>query len=375
MADRILTTHTGSLPRPSDLLEMMWARIDGKEVDEAELAARVDSAVVEVVAKQRASGVDVVSDGEYSKSGFVSYVVDRFSGFGGSSSFGTADLEEFPELAHKLFDQPHIHHAKIGNCIGPVTLVDKDAVHRDIERFKSALNGTDPSQAFLGTVSPGEIAFAYPDQHYGSPEAYMGALADALAYEYKPITDAGFNLQVDSPDMAMAAHARMTGGELFDFERHLPLAAEALNAALEGIPAEQVRVHICWGNYAGPHHKDVPLESVIDQVYRVNAGAISVEGANPRHAHEWRVFQEHPLPDDKKVILGVIDVRTNCIEHPRVVADRLVQLGRIIGKERLLAGTDCGMDTLSGQELVDPEVSWRKLRAMADGAELATKEL
>lgn len=375
MADRILTTHTGSLPRPDDLLQMMWARIDGEEVDEAKLSERIDSAVAEVVAKQRESGVDVVSDGEYSKSGFVSYVTERFSGFGGTSAFSTADLEEFPDLAHKLFDRPHIHHAKIGNCVGPVELTDRDAVQRDIDRFKGALDGTDPSRAFLGTVSPGEIAFAYPDQHYGSPEKYMEALAEALRHEYKAITDAGLKLQVDSPDMAMAAHARMSGGELFDFENHLPLAAEALNAALEGIPAEQVRVHICWGNYAGPHHMDIPLESVIDQIYRVNAGSISIEGANPRHAHEWRVFEDHALPDDKKVILGVIDVRTNCIEHPRVVADRLVQLGKIIGKERLLAGTDCGMDTLSGQELVDPEVSWRKLQAMADGAELASKEL
>lgn len=377
MTAQILTTHAGSLPRPADLLEMVWARVDGEEVDEATLQARVDSAVAEVVTRQRDAGVDIVSDGEFSKSGFTTYIADRFSGFGGRAAFGTQDTEEFPDLAMRLFNTAHIHHAVLPNCVGPVELVDKAAVGRDVERLLTALGGGDPSAAFLGTVSPGQIAFSHADQYYRSPEKYMNALAEALRHEYRTITDAGLNLQVDSPDLAMAAHARMSSGDLFDFAAHLPVAVDALNAALEGIPKEKVRVHVCWGNYAGPHHKDIPLADVIDEVYRIDAGSIFVEGANPRHAHEWRVFAEHELPADKKVILGVIDVKTNYIEHPRVVADRLVALGRIVGRERLLAGTDCGMDTLSGQgqALVDPEVAWRKLAALAEGAELASAEL
>ena len=227
----------------------------------------------------------------------------------------------------------------------------------------------------MGAISPGQIAFNYPDQHYGSHEAYLGALADALAYEYQAITDAGFNLQIDSPDMAMAAHCRSVGSSVGDWHTHLPLAVEALNAALDGIPAEQVRFHVCWGNYAGPHHKDVPLADIIDEVLKVNAGTIYVEGANPRHAHEWRVFEDVALPDDKKVILGVIDVKSNCVEHPLVVADRLTRLGRLIGPERLLAGTDCGFDTFIRFSLVDPEVAWLKLGSLVQGARLASAQL
>jgi 5-methyltetrahydropteroyltriglutamate--homocysteine methyltransferase len=229
--------------------------------------------------------------------------------------------------------------------------------------------------AFIPSVSPGQIAFNYPDQHYGSHEAYLGALADELSYEYKAITDAGFKLQIDSPDAAMAAHCRSVGSSVGDWHKHLPLAIEALNAALEGIPAEQVRFHVCWGNYGGPHHKDVPLADIIDQVLNVNAGAIYVEGGNPRHEHEWRVFQDGKLPDDKSVILGVIDVKSNFIEHPRVVADRLVNLGKVIGKERLIGGTDCGFDTFIRFSLVDPDVAWMKLKSLAEGAEIASGEL
>jgi 5-methyltetrahydropteroyltriglutamate--homocysteine methyltransferase len=227
----------------------------------------------------------------------------------------------------------------------------------------------------MGAISPGQIAFNYPDQYYGSHETYLGALADALSYEYRAIADAGLNLQIDSPDMAMAAHCRSVGSSVGDWHHHLPLAVEALNAALDGIPAEQVRFHVCWGNYAGPHHCDVPLEQIIEHVLKVNASAIYVEGANPRHAHEWRVFENVKLPDDKSVILGVIDTKSNCVEHPRLVADRLVRVGRIIGKERLLGATDCGFDTFIRFSVVDPDVAWLKLKALSEGAEIASSEL
>ena len=375
MADRIPTTHAGSLPRPDDLADLIWARMDGEEVDEGLLESKIDDAVVEVVAKQRDAGIDVISDGEMSKPGFSSYVNDRFSGFDGTSEFQSDDVAPFPKLAMRLFANPQTAHLGFSNCVGPVELTDKDAVHRDIARFKRALGDTDPSSAFMGAISPGQIAFNYPDQHYGSHEKYLAACAEALAYEYRAIVDAGLKLQIDSPDMAMAAHARSVGSSVGDWHHHLPLAVEALNGALEAIPAERIRVHVCWGNTGTPHHLDVPLADIIDHVLAVNAGTIYVEGANPRHAHEWRVFRDVKLPDDKKVILGVIDVKTNYVEHPRLVADRLVQVGQFIGKDRLLAGTDCGFDTFIRWSLVDSDVAWLKLRSLSEGAEIASAEL
>jgi len=224
--------------------------MDGEEVDDRELEAMIGEAVVELVAKQREVGLDVISDGEMSKPGFSSYVSDRFSGFAGTSEFQSDDVAPFPELAMKLFANPQTAHLGFSNCVGPVELTDRDAVHRDIARFKSALGDADPSTAFMGTISPGQIAFNYPDQHYGSHEKYLAACAEALAYEYRAIVDAGFNLQIDSPDMAMAAHARSVGSSVGDWHHHLPLAVEALNGALEGIPPERVRFHVCWGNTA-----------------------------------------------------------------------------------------------------------------------------
>ncbi|MBS1676220.1 MAG: cobalamin-independent methionine synthase II family protein [Actinobacteria bacterium] len=377
MSDQIQTTHAGSLPRPDDLVEMIWGRMDGEGVDEGALQARIDSAVTEVVAKQREVGIDLVSDGEFSKTGFYTYVADRFSGFEGDDAhFQTDDLVEFPNLAMRLFNTDSIKHASFSTCVGPVALTDQEAVRQDVARMLKALGDSDPSTGFLGTVSPGQITFAFPDRHYGSEEAYLEAVGAAMKFEYKAITDAGLNLQVDSPDLAMGGHTRMigtTGG--VDWKRHLPLAIESLNATLEGIPAEQVRLHVCWGNYAGPHHHDVPLADVVGEVLKANVGSIYVEGGNPRHEHEWRVFEDVPLPDDKKVILGVIDVKTNYIEHPRVVAERLTRLGKVIGKERVVAGTDCGFATLMRDSQVDPDVAWLKLKALADGAELASSEL
>jgi len=375
MADRILTTHAGSLPRPNELADTIWERIDGKEVDEAKLEALIDSAVDDVVTRQREVGIDLISDGEMSKSGFSTYVNDRFSGFGGRSEFQADDVAPFPNLAMRLFATPSMAHLIFSNCVGPVELADTDAVHRDVARLKSALDDADPSTAFMGAISPGQIAFNYPDQYYGSHEMYLGACADALSHEYRAIIDGGLNLQVDSPDMAMAAHSRSVGSSVGDWHRHLPLAVEALNGALEGIPPERVRLHVCWGNIASPHHCDVPLEQIIDQVLKVNAGTIYVEGANPRHAHEWRVFRDTELPNDKKVIVGVIDVKTNYIEHPRLVADRLVQVGRFVGKDRVLAGTDCGFDTFIRWSQVDPDVAWLKLGSLVEGAEIASAEL
>jgi 5-methyltetrahydropteroyltriglutamate--homocysteine methyltransferase len=374
-AGEIRTTHAGSLPRPDDVADMIWGQLEGKDVDAGELEQLIDGAVADVVSKQKEVGLDVISDGEMSKTGFSTYVNERFSGFDGRSEFQADDVADFPELAMRLFNTPTMAHVVFSNCVAPVELTDTDAVHQDIARLKKAIGDAAPESAFMGAISPGQIAFNYPDQHYGSHETYLGVLAEALSYEYKAIADAGFMLQIDSPDMAMAAHCRSVGSSVGDWHTHLPLAVEALNAALDGIPREQVRFHVCWGNYAGPHHMDVPLADIISDVLKVNAGTIYVEGANPRHEHEWRVFQDTPIPDDTQVILGVVDVKSNHVEHPLVVADRLTRLGTIIGKERLLAGTDCGFDTFIRFSQVDPKVAWLKLRAMVEGAELASAEL
>jgi 5-methyltetrahydropteroyltriglutamate--homocysteine methyltransferase len=374
-ADRILTTHAGSLPRPDDLAEMIWAGIDGNPVDAAALDARLDSAVEEIVRRQRDAGVDIVSDGELSKSGFSTYVNDRFSGFDGRSEFQADDVADFPNLAMRLFATPAMAHLVFANCVGEVTYTGHDALAADIRRLRAAIGDADPSTAFMGAISPGQIAFNYPDQHYGSHEAYLAALADVLAVEYNAIVDAGFNLQIDSPDLAMAAHCRSVGSSVGDWHTHLPLAVDALNAALDGIPREKVRMHVCWGNYGGPHHKDVPFADIVGEVLRANVGTIYPEGANPRHEHEWRVFEEVELPDDKSIILGVIDVKSNYIEHPQVVADRLVRLAKIVGKERVMGGTDCGFDTFIRFSLVDPQVAWLKLEALSAGAELASSQV
>ena len=280
-ADRILTTHAGSLPRPDDLVDMIWAQQEGRDVDEAELEARIDSAVAEVVAKQREAGIDLVSDGEMSKTGFSTYVNERFSGFDGRAEFQADDVADFPNLAMRLFNTPAMAHLVFSNCVGPAELKDKDAVVRDVDRLKRALGDADPSTAFVGAISPGQIAFNYPDQHYGSHERYLSALADALSYEYSTITDAGMNLQIDSPDMAMAAHCRSVGSSVGDWHTHLPLAVDALNAALDGIPPEQVRLHVCWGNYGGPHHKDVPLSEIIGEALRGQRGLDLRRGRQP----------------------------------------------------------------------------------------------
>ncbi len=373
--DRILVTHAGSLPRPDDLIEMVWAKMDGQEVDDDALTARVESAVAEVVRKQREAGVDIVSDGEMGKPGFSTYVEDRFTGFDGRSEFQADDVAPYPNLAMRLFATPAMAHIVFSNCVGPVAAKDPDAEQVEVDRLSKALGDLPRSSAFVGAISPGQIAFNYPDHHYGSHEDYLGALAEVLSHDYKTITDAGFNLQIDSPDLAMAAHCRSVGSSIETWETHLPAAIEALNAALDGIPPEQVRLHVCWGNYAGPHDKDVPLERIIGEILKANVAAIYPEGANPRHEHEWRVWEEVELPEDKSIILGVIDVKSNCIEHPQVVADRLTRLAKIVGRERVLAGTDCGFDTFIRFSQVDPDVAWEKLRALSQGAELASGEL
>ena len=375
-AERILTTHTGSLPRPADLVEMIQAREKDGTSSESAFNERVRSAVAETVAKQIDAGIDVVSDGEMGKPSFASYVKNRVSGFGGQNPEPRVftDRAEFPEwnaLSSPLSSALSIRPM----CTGPLAWKDKAAVQRDIDNFKATLDGADHEDAFLPSASLGIISEIMANRYYPSEEAYLYALADVMKEEYQAITQAGLVLQIDAPDAAMGRHSQFGYQTLAEFRAALAQRVEALNHALEGIPQEQVRFHLCWGNYEGPHHHDVPLRDIVDLVLQVNAGAFSIEAANPRHEHEWRVWEQVKLPDGKLLIPGVIDTTTHFIEHPELVAQRIVRITRLVGRENVIAGTDCGFSTSAGVPRIDPAVMWAKFRTLAEGARLASQEL
>ena len=375
MADRILTTHVGSLPRPEPLVRKMWDLIEGKDVDEEELEREIVDAIRTVVRRQLDLGIDQVSDGEMSKTGFSNYIHERFSGFSGSVQFSSSEFADFPDLAARLFGNEAAAHIAMYNCTGPIELVDKDAVNRDIARFKEALGDHDPASAFLCAVTPGQITFNHPNQYYATHDDYLAAAADAMSHEYRAISEAGLILQLDSPDLAMANHMVSHGSDLPGFETHVRAAIEAINRALEGIDPARVRLHVCWGNYPGPHHHDVEIGQILPELGKANVGTLSFEAANPRHEHEWEAFVDAELPDDLVLMPGLIDVQTNRIEHPRLVAQRIERFAEIVGPDRVLAGTDCGFSTFVGWHNVDPEVGWAKLGALVEGARLASENL
>ncbi len=374
--ERILTTHAGSLPRPDDLTRMMWDLLEEKKVDKEKLDKRVREAVAEVVKKQRKTGIDVVSDGEMSKVGFSNYIMQRYSGCGEQAQISAADIGDYPALVAKLFAEDEGGQHIITRFIdGPIELKDSEAVKKDIDNLKAALDGRDPDNAFIPAVSPGQMLFNFPNRYYGSDEEYLEAAANALRYEYQSIVDAGFNLQLDAPDMPMRAHAYYGEGGLTDINTYIPKSVEAMNYATRDLPEDKIRLHLCWGNYAGPHHLDVELKNIIDLVLKISAGFISVEGANPRHAHEWEIWKDIKLPEDKVLMPGVIDSVTNHVEHPRLVAQRLEQYAEVLGKERIIAGTDCGFGTFVGYSGTDPDIAWLKLSALVNGAQLASDSL
>src|SRR5262245_49717883 len=349
--ERILTTHTGSLPRPDDLLTLLYAKEKGESQEQAAFAARVQTAVAEIVRKQLDAGVDVVNDGEVGRISYATYVKDRLAGFEGEGSFRDMaripDLAEFPEYGQRVFgDRPLT--MRTPACSGPITYRDKAAVRKDLENFQAALQGVQPTDAFLSTASPGVISLFLRNQYYPSHEAYLSALADAMKEEYKAISQAGFLLQVDCPDLAMGRHIQFAAASFAEFRKNATLQVEALNHAVADIPPERMRLHLCWGNYEGPHHYDVPLRDIIDEVFKARPMGLSFEGANPRHEHEWAIFDDIKLPDDKVLIPGVLDTTTNYIEHPELVAQRLVRYAALVGRENVIAGADCGFGTFAG---------------------------
>ena len=377
--DRILTTHTGSLPRPQHLVQLLLARETGESVDPEAMADATRSAVAEVVQRQVAAGVDVVNDGEQGKPGYSTYVKERLTGFAGTEQMGTRilprDVLDFQGVAQRFTDERRASPIRTPACTGPIEVADHQAVHQDIDNLRAAVAEAKPTDVFMTAASPGVIALFLSNTYYPSREAYLAAIAEAMREEYAAIVGAGYALQVDCPDLAMGRHIQFGDATLDEFRRQAALNVEALNDALPDLAPEQLRMHLCWGNYEGPHHRDVSLRDIIDIVLRARPSAISLEASNPRHAHEWQVFEDVKLPDGKVLIPGVIDSTSNFIEHPELVAQRIVRYARLVGRENVLAGTDCGFGTFAGRSRVDRDIVWAKFQAMADGARIASQHL
>jgi len=373
--DRFLTTHTGSLPRPDDLIKTMFAKEEGVPVDPAALERKVAAAVAEVVRKQAGSGVDIINDGEMSKPSYATYIKDRLAGFGGEgNTFVYQDLAAFPRLEKKVFGDPGRSRRKTPACNAPISVRDPDAAKIDVEHLTAALAQVPHREGFLSAASPGVIGLFFRNQYYRTDEAYIHAIAEAMRPEYETIARGGFVLQIDCPDLGMGRHIQYADLSLAEWRKKAEMHVEALNAATRNIPPEQLRMHLCWGNYEGPHHCDVPLGDVIDIVFRARPSAIALEAANPRHAHEWKLFETVKLPEGKTLIPGVIESKSNFIEHPELIAQRISRYAKLVGRENVMAGSDCGFGTWVGQAAVDPDVVWAKMAAMAEGARIASKE-
>jgi 5-methyltetrahydropteroyltriglutamate--homocysteine methyltransferase len=367
----ILTTHTGSLPRPPDLAEMMLQYDAGQLPDVDVLRGRIASATAEVVRRQAEVGIDVLNDGEYSKVSYSGYVKERLTGFSGEPRPRDLSDPEFPDWVRPF--RPQVRYPTNN---GPVSLQDPSAVRRDIANLRTALEGVSPKGVFMSAASPGVIDTFMATTYYASDEEYLQAIGAAMRDEYRAVVDAGFILQLDCPDLAMsrtmARFAALSDAEFLDVAR---MHVRVLNAAIEGLPRERVRLHLCWGNFAGPHIHDIPLSSILDIALGANVGALSFEAANPRHAHEWKVFQSVDLPPELVLIPGVIDSCTTYVEHPDLVAERLGHFVDLVGEERVMASTDCGFGTSVGPRDVPPSIAWAKLAAMVEGAHRASRQL
>jgi 5-methyltetrahydropteroyltriglutamate--homocysteine methyltransferase len=372
--ERTLTTHTGSLPRANDLTTMLEALDAGTLPDTAAFEARVRRAVADIVRMQVEAGVDIVNDGEQGKVGYSTYVRHRLTGFGGQSAVPPrADWADFPEAAARAERRSTVSRP---SCNGPIDWQDRTAVQKDTANLKAALAAAQPADAFMTAASPGVIAHFLRNEHYPTREAYLARLVDVMKEEYDAIHRAGFVLQVDCPDLAMSRHLAFPELSNAEFLKIAEGNVEALNHALRDIPPDRMRLHLCWGNYEGPHHRDIPLEQILPIALKARPQALSFEGANPRHEHEWIVFRDIKLPDDRIIIPGVLDSTTNFIEHPELVAQRIVRYAEVVGRERVIAGSDCGFATFArSAPVIEPEIAWAKIKSMAEGARLASARL
>ena len=364
------TTHTGSLPRPDHLLDLMLAREGGDDVADETMNSAIEEATKFVVERQKAAGVTVINDGEMSKPSYATYIKHRLSGFGGEAGqYEFQDLEEFPGAKAQVFGNRGRSKRSAPACTGPIEVIDMDAPREDAERLVRLAGG---HETFMSAASPGVTALFFPNKYYAGDEEYVFALAEGLRHEYETIAAAGITLQVDCPDLAMGRHVQFTHLSLEDFRKRIGMNIAALNHALRNIPPEQLRMHLCWGNYPGPHHCDVDLAQIADIVWSAKPQTVLLEGANPRHAHEFAFFEDHPLPDGKILCPGMIEPQSPYIEHPELIAQRIGRYADLLGAERVMAGVDCGFSVHAGSNTVDPEVVWAKLAALAEGAEIAS---
>ncbi len=376
-AHRIRTTHTGSLPRPDELIRIMWAKGDGIPVDETILEERVTAAVQEVVDRQVAAGLSVVNDGEMSKPSYATYVKDRLHGFGGDSvqDYFFADLVDFPRSAEMVAANPGRRKRSAPACNGPISVKDASAAARDMQNLVAAAAHAGVTDTFSSAASPGVVTIFFGNQYYATDEEYLFAVAEAMRHEYEAIAAAGAAVQLDCPDLAMGRHSAYAELDTAGYRRRVAMNIEALNHAVRNVPAEQLRMHVCWGNYPGPHHCDVALAEIIDLVWKAKPRTILFEAANPRHAHEWTLFETVRVPEDKILCPGMIEPQSNFIEHPELVAQRIERYAKLVGRDRIMAGVDCGFSVHVGIQGIDPDVAWSKLAALAEGAAIATDRL
>jgi 5-methyltetrahydropteroyltriglutamate--homocysteine methyltransferase len=375
--NRILTTHVGSLPRPQDVVDLLFAEDRGEAVDAAKFKEVVGRAVGEAVGRQAEAGIDIMSDGEMSKISYATYIRHRLTGFepGNVPRATPQDLDDFPEYRDKIAAAGATPKYVRPICKGPIRVKNLEPLHQDIARFKEALARANVAEGFMNAASPGTIAVFQPNEYYPSHEAYLEALAEAMRAEYETIVHSGLLLSVDCPDLAMGRHIRFRDANDDEFVRNAALQVEALNHALAGVPADRVRLHICWGNYEGPHTRDIPLVKVLPVLLSAKPMAFLIEAANPRHEHEWELWKTTKLPDGKVLIPGVLDTSCNFVEHPDLVAQRIVRFAELVGRERVIAGTDCGFGTFAGFGAVHPSICWLKMKSLAEGARIATRKL
>ncbi|HET9331075.1 MAG TPA: cobalamin-independent methionine synthase II family protein [Steroidobacteraceae bacterium] len=374
--DRILTTHVGSLPRSQAVTDVLFAREREEAREVAADDAVIRAAVEAVVRRQVEVGIDVVSDGEMSKISYATYIARRLSGFDGDTPREPGqDLVEFPGLLRKLAERGATAKYRRPRCVAAVAVKDLGPLATDVGNLQAAVKAARPRAAFMNSASPGVIALFQPNDYYRTQDEYLEALAAALQAEYEGIVRAGIILQIDAPDLAMGRHTMYRDRSLDEFERLAARHIEVVNHALRNVPAERVRMHVCWGNYEGPHHHDVPLSRLLPIVLKVRAQGLLFEAANPRHAHEWAVFKDVRVPPDKVLIPGVLSTTTNYIEHPELVAERLERFADLVGRDRVMAGTDCGFGTFAGFGPVEPDIAYLKLRSLVEGARLASRRL
>ncbi len=374
--DKILTTHVGSLPRPADVTDLVFAREREEPVDEKEFDTVIARAVNDTLVRQKSSGISIPSDGEMSKISYATYIKDRLTGFAGDSPRrAPADLKQFPGFLERLAKGGGTPTYRRPECVGEIKVKDLEPLHTDIRNMLASMQANGFTEGFMNSATPGVIALFHPTKHHSNHQDYLEEVAEAMRHEYEAIVDSGLVLQLDSPDLGLGRHMMFKDRSDDEYEALANLHVEALNEALRNVPAEKVRLHVCWGNYEGPHHCDAPMSQVLPIALRAKPQALLFESANPRHAHEWTHFRDADIPDDKVLIPGVIDSTTNFIEHPELVAERIVRFANIVGKERVLAGTDCGFSTFAGFGAVDEDIVYAKLQTLTEGAALASAEL